>query len=71
MHLRNFGRRGHGAESESTTVWPNSGLTWIRQRHVEHVLRELACHPTLTHELIDQLPAGRTTNYVRGLLVAH
>lgn len=50
---------------------PNSGLTWIRQRHVEHVLRELACHQTLTHELIDQLPAGRTTNYVRGLLVAH
>jgi len=50
---------------------PNSGLTWIRQAHVQTVLRELARHPTLTHEVLDQLPAGRTTNYMRSLLVEH
>jgi hypothetical protein len=50
---------------------PNSGLTWIRQRHVQSVLRELARHPTLTHEVFDQLPTGRTTNYMRNLLVEH
>jgi hypothetical protein len=50
---------------------PNSGLTWIRQPHVQSVLRELACHPSLTHEALDQLPAGRTTNYIRNLLAEH
>ena len=50
---------------------PNSGLTWIRQSHVQSVLRELALHPTLTHEVLDQLPAGRTTDYMRNLLVEH
>ncbi len=45
-----------------------SGLTWIRQSHVQSVLRELARHPTLTHEVFDQLPAGRTTDYMRNLL---
>ena len=50
---------------------PNSGLTWIRQPHVDRVLRDLARHPTLTHEVIDQLPAGRTTDYMRNLLVEH
>jgi hypothetical protein len=50
---------------------PNSGLTWIRQAHVQRALRELARHPTLTHDVLDQLPPGRTTNYVRSLLVEH
>jgi len=50
---------------------PNSGLTWIRQSHVQSVLGELARHPTLTHEVFDQLPAGRTTDYMRSLLVEH
>ena len=50
---------------------PNSGLTWIRQGHVQRVLRELAGHPTPTHEVLDQLPPARTTDYVRGLLVEH
>jgi hypothetical protein len=50
---------------------PNSGLVWIRQPHVQSVLRELARHPTLTHEVLDQLPAGRTTDYMRNLLVEH
>ena len=48
---------------------PNSGLTWIRQSHVHSVLRELGRHPSLTHEVIDQLPAGRATDYMRNLLV--
>jgi len=50
---------------------PNSGLVWIRQPHVQSVLRELARHPTLTHQVLDQMPAGRTTDYMRGLLVEH
>lgn len=50
---------------------PNSGLVWIRQTHVQSVLRELARHPTLTHDVLDQLPAGRTANYMRSLLVEH
>jgi integrase len=50
---------------------PNSGLIWIRQPHVERVLLELSRHPTLSHDVLDQLPLGRTTNYVRSLLVEH
>jgi hypothetical protein len=50
---------------------PNSGLTWIRQPHVDRALRELASHPTLTHEVLDRFPPGRTTNYIRDLLVEH
>jgi hypothetical protein len=50
---------------------PNSGLTWIRQPHVDRVIRDLVRHPTLTHETLDQLPSGRTTNYLRSLLVEH
>jgi hypothetical protein len=26
------------------------------QAHVESALRDLACHPTITHELLDRLP---------------
>ncbi|OHT81887.1 Fis family transcriptional regulator [Mycobacteroides chelonae] len=50
---------------------PNSGLTWIRQKHVDEALRQIAAHPELTHEVFDQLPKGRTTNYLRALLVEH
>jgi hypothetical protein len=50
---------------------PNSGLKWIRQPHVQSVLRELARRPTLTHKVLDQLPAGRTTDYTRNLFVEH
>jgi hypothetical protein len=32
---------------------------------------EPARHPTLTHEVLDQLPPGRTTDYMRNLLVEH
>jgi len=50
---------------------PNSGLTWIRQPHVAEVLSGLAQQNNLTHEALDQLPPGHTTNYVRSLLVEH
>jgi hypothetical protein len=43
----------------------NSGLTWIRQPHVAEVLSGLGQQNALTHEALDRLPPGRTTNYVR------
>lgn len=49
----------------------NSGLTWIQQKHVTAFLQHLATTPTLTHHDIDALPASRTREYVRELLVAH
>lgn len=50
---------------------PNSGLTWIRQPHVQQFLRELLDDPTITHERLDSLKASRTREHVRGLLVEH
>ncbi|MGV0585260.1 Fis family transcriptional regulator [Mycobacteroides chelonae] len=50
---------------------PNSGLTWIRQKHVDEALQHIAAHPELTHQVFDLLPKGRTTNYLRALLVEH
>lgn len=49
----------------------NSGLTWLRQPHVTAFLKDLATHPTVTHEGFDELPPSRTRDYVRGLLVEH
>jgi hypothetical protein len=50
----------------------NSGVTWIRQRHVSAFLKDLATAPTITHEKLDELPGpDRTRNYIRGLLVEH
>lgn len=49
----------------------NSGLTWIRQKHVTAFLRNLAVTPEITHETLDGLPDSRTREYVRGLLTEH
>jgi len=49
----------------------NSGLTWIRQKHVTQFLQTLAVTPTVTHQAMDALPYSRTREYVRGLLVEH
>jgi len=49
----------------------NSGLTWIRQKHVTQFLQTLALTPTVTHQAMDALPSSRTREYVRGLLVEH
>lgn len=50
---------------------PNSGLTWIRQPHIDAFLRNLAKNPRITHDTLDALPAGRARNHLRGLLVEH
>ncbi|ETT24131.1 hypothetical protein RR21198_0318 [Rhodococcus rhodochrous ATCC 21198] len=50
---------------------PNSGITWIRQRHVTAFLADLSSAPTITHDSLDALPASRTRDYVRALLVEH
>ncbi|UXM89906.1 tyrosine-type recombinase/integrase [Paenarthrobacter sp. JL.01a] len=49
----------------------NSGLTWIQQPHVTEFLQQLATEPAITHARLDQLPASRTREYVRGLMVEH
>jgi len=49
----------------------NSGLTWIQQPHVTEFLQQLAAEPVITHARFDELPASRTREYVRGLLVEH
>jgi hypothetical protein len=49
----------------------NSGLTWIRQPHVTEFLTGLAGTAAITHAMLDALPASRTREYVRGLLVEH
>jgi integrase len=49
----------------------NSGMTWIRQPHVTAFLADLARSADISHESLDRLPASRTREYVRGLLVEH
>lgn len=49
----------------------NSGLTWIRQKHVTEFLRQLATTTSVTHDAIDKLPSSPTREYVRGLLIEH
>ncbi|MFB7798874.1 Fis family transcriptional regulator [Isoptericola sp. NPDC056134] len=49
----------------------NSGLTWIRQKHVHTMLREIAATSPVTHTSMDRLDRGRTRDYIRGLLVEH
>lgn len=49
----------------------NSGLTWIRQKHVTAFLGSLAVAPVITHDALDALPSSATREYVRGLLVEH
>jgi hypothetical protein len=49
----------------------NSELTWIRQPHVTEFLTGLAGTAAITHAMLDALPASRTREYVRGLLVEH
>ncbi|MDR6688348.1 hypothetical protein J2Y41_003934 [Arthrobacter sp. 1088] len=49
----------------------NSGMTWIRQKHVTDFLRNLATAPTISHDTFDELPDSRTREYVRGLLIEH
>jgi hypothetical protein len=52
---------------------PNSGLTWIRQSHVDQTLRDFARHRTLSHEVLDRLPrdAQPTTSAACSSSTAH
>jgi hypothetical protein len=51
---------------------PNSGVTWIRQKPVMDVLRQLATGELrLDHDAFDALPRSRTVTYIRDLLVEH
>ncbi|THE17688.1 Fis family transcriptional regulator [Kocuria rosea] len=59
------------ATALKTMSRPNSGLTWLNQPHVTAFLTDLATTPIITHEALDELPASRTRDYVRSLLVAH
>ena len=49
----------------------NSGLTWIRQPHVQTFLADLASVAQVTHEQVDALPHSSTREFVRGLLTVH
>ena len=59
------------AAALKTMQRPNSGLTWINQPHVTSFLTDLAATPSISHQHLDTLPACRTRDYVRGLLVEH
>lgn len=65
QHLEPF------AEALKSMKRANSGLTWIRQKHVTAFLQDLAGTPAITHEGVDELPKSRTREFVRGLLVEH
>jgi AraC-like DNA-binding protein len=49
----------------------NSGLTWLRQPHVTAFLQRLSRASLTSHEELDAMPASRTREHVRGLLVEH
>jgi hypothetical protein len=59
------------ADALKSMTRANSGLTWIRQKHVSAFLESLAVAPAITHDTLDLLPNSRTREYVRGLLVEH
>ncbi|WP_104081468.1 hypothetical protein [Cryobacterium sp. Y11] len=51
---------------------PNSGLTWIRQPHVDRLLRSIADGTIdLSHDAFDALPPVQTVEYIRALLIEH
>lgn len=57
------------AEALKTMPRANSGLTWIRQPHVQRFLESLATSKVISHTSVDELPASNTREYVRALLV--
>ena len=59
------------AEALKTMDRANSGLTWIRLKHVTAFLQHLAATSSVTHQGLDALPASRTREFVRGLLIEH
>lgn len=59
------------AEAMKNIKRANSGLTWIQQKHVREFFENLRERPFITHDLLDELPASRTRDHVRGLLIEH
>ena len=59
------------ADALTTMKRANSGVTWIRQAHVQKFLHQLRALPEISHDTIDALPDSRTREHVRGLLVEH
>lgn len=60
------------AEALITMRRPNSGMVWIRQKHVSTLLQSIASgRIDLTHEALDALPYSRAPEYIRGLLIEH
>ena len=58
------------ADVIATMPRPNSGVTWLRAAPVRALLRGLADGSiAMTHQALDELPASRTVEYIRGLLV--
>lgn len=49
----------------------NSGVTWVRQPHVQEFLQQLVSDPVITHKRLDSIKESRTREHVRGLLVEH
>lgn len=51
---------------------PNSGVTWLRNPAVSGLLRRLGTgEVALSHGALDALPASKTVQHIRGLLVEH
>lgn len=60
------------AAAIKTMEHANSGVTWLRNPVVSGLLRRLSTgEVTLSHEALDALPASRTVQHIRGLLVEH
>jgi hypothetical protein len=58
------------ADAIKNMLSANSGVTWLRNRAVSKLLHQLALGEVeLRHEALDALPASRTVEYIRGLLV--
>jgi hypothetical protein len=51
---------------------PNSGLTWIRQPHIQRMLTQFGqSGRPITHQTLDELKPSRTVEYFRALLIEH
>jgi len=50
---------------------PHTALTWLSRRAVRTILAQISRdHRPLTHETLDELPAGKTLEHLRSVLVA-
>lgn len=60
------------ADAIKTMPSARSGITWLQSPKVKGLLRGLgSAEIALTHQSFDQLPASRSVEYLRGLLIGH